>query len=93
MPLKISQAATPRIRAGDAGSKLAPRRVGGDMSSHDPQTPAGHDDRESTGREAPDAPHGETPAGVKEDSALRNAERLPRLGNEEEKPADDRFGE
>jgi hypothetical protein len=30
---------------------------------------------------------------VKEDSALRNAERLPRLGNEEEKPADDRFGE
>jgi hypothetical protein len=67
------------------------------MSSHDPKTSAGGDDREEPGRvdarDAADARHGETPAGVKEDSALRNAERLPRLGNEEEKPADDRFGE
>jgi hypothetical protein len=66
MPLKISQAETPRIRAAVAGSKLAPRRRGGDMSSHDPKTSAGHDDRESTGRgDAPDAAnarHGETPS-------------------------------
>jgi hypothetical protein len=33
------------------------------------------------------------PPGVKSDPALKNADRLERLGNEEEKPADDRYGE
>jgi len=54
----------------------------------------------ATGPAADDA-EGRTPGdinagiarGVRRDDALKRAERLPRLGNEDDKPYDDRFGE
>jgi hypothetical protein len=67
------------------------------MSSHDPKTSAERDERESPGGadagRAADARHTDRATGVKHDPELRKADRLARLGNEEEKPADDRFGD
>lgn len=64
------------------------------MQSHDPDTTKGPD--ESTDAEVEVQRRDEaqeTPRGVRQHDALQGAERLSRLGTDEDKPADDRYGE
>ena len=64
----------------------APER--GDRADEQPEPAA-----DASGHESSERGGAGTAPGVRHDPVLQSVDRLARLGNEEEKPADDRFGE